>query len=372
LFLTELSVVNFKNIADAQLKFDPGFNCLTGLNGMGKTNCLDAIFMACVGKNHFNLTDQQLIKQGFEFCRIEADFHHDGIKNSVIIKLPSVGKKTISLDSKPYRKIADHLGRFPIVMIAPNDVEIVTGSGEVRRKFLDTTLCQIDTQYLDNLVAYNKILKQRNAYLKMISTSANADFNLLEAYDAQLSCHGHIIHEKRAQYISELCELFVLKYSAITSGSEKVHISYHSQLTEKPMLTQLQESRRKDQILERTSCGIHKDDLMILLEDREARKFASQGQSKSLLFALKFAEYQLISNKSAKLPILLLDDIFDKLDDIRVLNLMSVLKNGIFGQVFITDTSLPRLENILKEVFEKYFSFNVENGEIQPINHEKT
>ncbi len=372
MFLSDLKLFHFKNIEEGRLQFNSGLNCLTGLNGMGKTNCLDAIFTACVGKSHFNLTDQQLIKQGFEFCRIDSVFRQNDILNQVGIKIPSAGKKIITLDGKAYRKMGDHLGRFPVVMIAPNDTDIITGSSEVRRKFIDTTLCQIDHFYLTNLINYNKILKQRNAYLKMSNQTNSKDSILLEAYDLQLSSAGQIIFEIRNSYISELRDLFSIKYASITSGEEVVNIEYQSQLSEKPLMELLVDSRRKDQVLERTSSGIHKDDLLILIENRDSRKFSSQGQAKSLLFSLKFAEYQHLVKKSGMLPILLLDDVFDKLDDVRVVNLMKLIKNGQYGQVFITDTSFERLSKSISDLFENFRSYEVVDGVFKTSKHEKT
>lgn len=372
MFLSDLTLFNYKNIDSARLHFDAGLNCLTGLNGMGKTNCLDAIFTACVGKSHFNLTDQQIIKQGAEFCRIDALFISEGIRNQVIVKIPLAGKKLIELDGKAYRKMGDHLGKFPVVMIAPDDTEIITGSSEIRRKFMDTTLCQIDHAYTQNLINYNKILKQRNAFLKLSNLSGNRDLLLLDTYDSQLSSAGQQIFEARVQYIEELKGIFLEKYGLITSGKELVDIEYQSQLFSKSWIELLRESRQKDQILERTTCGIHRDDLIISIESRDSRKFASQGQSKSLLFSLKFAEYQFLSRKSGMVPVLLLDDIFDKLDDVRVQNLLSLINKGPYGQVFVTDTSIERLEKSISSLFDSFKSFEVENGNIKELKHEKT
>ncbi|HMX82894.1 MAG TPA: DNA replication and repair protein RecF [Saprospiraceae bacterium] len=366
MFLEEIKIAGFKNIEHAKLHFNPKINCLTGLNGVGKTNCLDAVFLLCVGKSHFNLTEQQLIKQGGNFFRVEGLFTNDNNdRKKVVIKLQDSGKKNISLDDKPYKKIAEHLGRFPVVMIAPDDTEIICGSSEVRRKFLDTTLCQTDRTYLDALTAYNKILKQRNAYLKMLSASGGADNDLLETYDKQLATPAHIIHDKRMKYTAELDTVFIEKFSSITSGDELVKTYYQSQLSDMSMVDLLANNRRKDLITERTNAGIHKDELQISIETREARKFASQGQQKSLLFALKFAEYTLLMRHTKVKPILLLDDIFDKLDDIRVRNLLGILKNGIFGQVFITDTSADRIKSVFSGTFDHFSLFAVEHGHLK-------
>lgn len=373
MFLSELSISGFKNIDRATIEFGNSINCLTGLNGMGKTNCLDAIFLLCVGKSHFNINDQQLIRQGSDFFRVDGIFHDkNDHKHKVSVKLQEAGKKSISLDGKPYRKIADHLGRFPVVMIAPDDTGIVTGASELRRKFVDTSLCQTDAAYLASLGAYNKILKQRNACLKMFSASGVQNIALLETYDVQLSSHASVIHLKRKEYIRQLNEIFMLKYGRITSGNEQVGVAYQSQLNDASMMNLLTECRRKDLATERTHAGIHKDDLVINIEQREARKFASQGQVKSLLFALKFAEYKLVRELSGSKPILLLDDIFDKLDDTRVHNLLDLLRSTNFGQVFITDTSSSRLGGIISGVFEDFCSFSVADGEIKPVIYEKT
>lgn len=334
---------------------------------MGKTNCLDAVFTLCVGKSHFNLSDAQLIENGKEFSRMEAVFEKEVKNFKLVMKLQQGVKKSISLDDKVYPKISDHIGTFPVVMVSPDDKEIVTGTPEGRRKFLDTTLCQISRKYLENLSAYGKILKQRNAYLKLGKNGSNISSQLLDTYDEQLSVFGYEIYEMRKEYIDKFTQEFTAQYDAISAKKEKIQILYNSHLNDGNLVSLLKESRRKDMILVRTSYGIHKDDLEISLDGMDARKFASQGQVKSILFSLKFTEYSILAESINTLPLLLLDDIFDKLDEKRVKNLMQLLKNGNFGQIMITDTSINRLQEFLTDFEAEFAHFEVENGNVKTI-----
>lgn len=363
MYLKELDLINFKNFEKNKLSFSHRLNCITGLNGQGKTNILDAIHCLCVGKSHFNLTDNQIIRTGQEFARLNGIFNLSDNIETIVLKVPMQGKKVLERNGVNYRKFADHLGLLPVVMIAPDSAEMITGTGEERRRFMDTSLCQIDNLYTSHLSGYNRILKQRNAHLKMLSSNSSPDI-LLDTYDRQLIEPSNYIYEARKKYIEELQQQFQECYKEISSGREEVKIQYQSQLSEQSIADLLKSNRQKDTILQRTRAGIHRDDILIYMDNMEARKFSSQGQIKSILFAIKFAEYHNLSQKRNSLAILLLDDIFDKLDNIRVLKLLGILSSNLFGQIFITDTTTERLIPSVQTIYSDFKSIRIDNGSI--------
>ncbi len=369
MYLIELTLNHFKNFEKNKLTFSSGLNCITGLNGMGKTNILDAIHCLCVVKSHFNLSDLQIIRTGEQFARLAGKFKIKDQFDQIVIKVPINAKKIVERNGTAYKRFADHLGLLPVVMIAPDSTEIITGSSEERRRFLDTTLCQVDHNYTINLTKYNKVLKQRNAYLKL-NKAQPIDLILLDAYDKQLIEPALYIHKIRKDYIEQLQPLIIENYAQISGGREEVRIEYNSQLSNNNMVELLESNRYKDQVSLRTNAGIHKDDITIYMNDLDARKFSSQGQIKSILFAAKFAEYNYLSKQIDSLPILLLDDIFDKLDSQRVNRLLEILSRPVFGQTFITDTTTERLLPMVAEMYEEYNSFKIENGKIIK-HHEK-
>jgi len=363
LYLKELELVHFKNFEKIKLSFSPRLNCITGLNGMGKTNILDAIHCLCVGKSHFNLTDLQIIQTSHEFARLSASFSLSDNIEHIVMKVPLNGKKILERNGVNYKKFADHLGLLPVVMIAPDSSEMITGTGEERRRFMDTALCQIDNRYTTYLSSYNRILKQRNAHLKMSINSTNNDL-LLDTYDKQLVEPSIYIYEARKNYIKDLQFKVSECYKEISSERETVEIIYQSQLAESDLLTLLQANRQRDLITHRTRIGIHRDDILIFMDGMDARKFSSQGQVKSILFSIKFAEYHYLSEKRKSLAILLLDDIFDKLDAVRVHKLLSILSSDLFGQIFITDTTTERLITGVQSIYTEFKSIRIDNGGI--------
>ncbi len=364
MWLQRLSLLNFKNYEEASLAFSPTINAFTGNNGAGKTNLLDAIHYLSLCKSYFNPIDSQQIKQGTDFFMIQGDFELQEKKEVISCSLKRNQKKQFKRNKKEYPRLADHVGMFPLVMISPYDVSIVMEGSEERRKFLDTAISQTDRQYLDEVIQYNKCLANRNALLKQIAHTAAYDPALLEIYDEQLAAFGANIFAKRKQFMGIFEELFNQHYSFLSADAERVSLVYESQLNHDSLPNLLKKNVEKDRILERTNCGIHKDDLVFSIHGMPLKKFGSQGQQKSFLIALKLAQYTYLKQQKGFEPILLLDDIFDKLDDLRTKKLMQKVSDHDFGQIFITDTSAERIRKIFDEIGEEVSIFAVQNGKI--------
>lgn len=364
MWLQRLSLLNFKNYEEASLAFSPTINAFTGNNGAGKTNLLDAIHYLSLCKSYFNPIDSQQIKQGTDFFMIQGDFELQEKKEVISCSLKRNQKKQFKRNKKEYPRLADHVGMFPLVMISPYDVSIVMEGSEERRKFLDTAISQTDRQYLDEVIQYNKCLANRNALLKQIAHTSAYDPALLEIYDEQLAAFGANIFVKRKQFMGIFEELFNQHYSFLSADAERVSLVYESQLNHDSLPNLLKKNVEKDRILERTNCGIHKDDLVFSIHGMPLKKFGSQGQQKSFLIALKLAQYTYLKQQKGFEPILLLDDIFDKLDDLRTKKLMQKVSDHDFGQIFITDTSAERIRKIFDEIGEEVSIFAVQNGKI--------
>lgn len=365
MWLQRLSLLNFKNYEEASLVFSPTINAFTGNNGAGKTNLLDAIHYLSLCKSYFNPIDSQQIKQGTDFFMVQGDFELQEKKEVISCSLKRNQKKQFKRNKKEYPRLADHVGIFPLVMISPYDVSIVMEGSEERRKFVDTAISQTDRQYLDELIQYNKCLANRNALLKQIAHTGAYDPALLEIYDEQLAVLGTTIFAKRNQFMQLFEALFNKHYSFLSGDAEQVCLVYESQLNQDTLNNLLKKSVEKDRILERTNCGIHKDDLVFSIHGLPLKKFGSQGQQKSFLIALKLAQYTYLKQQKGFEPILLLDDIFDKLDDLRTKKLMEKVSDHDFGQIFITDTSAERIRKIFDEIGEDVSIFAVQNGQIK-------
>jgi recF protein len=344
LYLKKLAVAQFKNYTASSFNFTERIIGICGLNGKGKTNLLDAVNYLCFTKSYFTKSDALTLQFGSDGFRLEGEFiaGDPGNEQKVVCIYRNMLKKELYLNDVPYEKFSGHIGKFPCVMIAPDDVEIITGGSEERRKFIDTVLSQMDPGYLQQLIMYNKVLLQRNSLLKRFAEQGNIDWNLLEVLDTQLIQPGIQIHTKRKIFTAQMIPVVSRFYNEIAGNDELVSLTYESQLNENNFNDLLQKCREKDLILQRSNTGIHKDDLGILLNDRIFKNIASQGQRKSLLFALKLAEFEILKKAKGFAPILLLDDVFEKLDDERMNNLLQwVSKDN--GQVFITDTHCERL-----------------------------
>lgn len=364
MYLQHLSVINFKNYASAELELSEGVNVFTGDNGAGKTNLLDAVHYLSLCKSYFNPIDSQQIKQGTDFFVINGLFIKDGKQESVSCGVKRNQKKQFKRNKKDYQRLADHIGLFPLVMVSPYDISIIIEGSEERRKFIDNVISQTDNHYLDELIAYNKVLINRNALLKQIADTGRYDPELLAVFDEQLSASGTRIFEKRKAFMESFTEIFNKHYQFLSEDAEQVDLVYESQLLQDDFASLLKKAMEKDRALERTTSGIHRDELQFAIHGMPMKKFGSQGQQKSFLIALKLAQYTYLYRQKGFKPLLLLDDIFDKLDDKRVTKLMQMVSNHDFGQVFITDTSKEKVSAIFKRIGIDIELFEVKGGMI--------
>ncbi len=360
--LQSLSLLNFKNCKEVNITFSPNVNCFAGNNGQGKTNLLDAIYYLSFCKSSYNQVDSQNIFHGESFFMIQGKYELNGETEDVYCGVKRNQKKVFKRNKKEYEKLADHIGLFPLIMIAPEDIELVSGGSEVRRKFIDGLISQFDKIYLNHLLEYQRALTQRNSLLKHFADKNMFDENALEIWDEQLIEKGNYIYEKRKTTLEQLSPIFQQYYETISVGKEAVALQYHSQLHQKDFRTLLKEARQKDRMFQYTTQGIHKDDLEFLLGEYPLKKIGSQGQQKTYLIALKLAQYDFSKQITGQSPILLLDDIFDKLDDSRVKQIISMVISHNFGQIFITDVNADRMKNILSEAGEDFMLLHVMNG----------
>ncbi len=345
--LSKISLTLFKNYEFTSFDFSSRVVGICGLNGKGKTNLLDAIYYCCFTKSYFTASDQLNIRFNQEGFRLEAQFEHSSIPQKVVCINRLGVKKEFYLNEVPYEKLSQHIGLLPTVMIAPDDIEIITGGSEGRRKLIDTILCQLDPQYLQQLMIYNRVLLQRNSLLKQFAEKGNVDEPLLQVLDQQLAAPGNYVFQKRKAFTAQLVPLVQNFYQQIAENDEVVRIGYESKLLQHSLEDLLIKNREKDGYLQRTNAGPHKDDLSFELNGQPFKSIASQGQRKSLLFAVKLAEFEIIKTSKGFAPLLLLDDVFEKLDESRMRNLLYRVCVQNNGQVFITDTHRGRLEQAL-------------------------
>lgn len=363
--LESLSLLNFKNISEAEFEFSPAVNCFLGLNGEGKTNILDGIHYLSLTKSYFNHRDNQNIKFDEPFFVAQGVFQKEEEKLNIYCGMKSGEKKTFKKNKKNYSKLADHVGLLPVVMISPNDSNLILEGSEVRRKFIDSIISQFDKEYLIKLMSYNKVLLQRNALLKQFAERGNFQEDMLEVMDMQIGPLGDWIFNRRKEFLEEFIPVFNVFYQEISNGKEEVSLIYDSQLTESNFEELLIKNRSKDRSANYSTQGIHKDDLEFTIKGHSLKKFGSQGQQKSYLIALKLATHSYTKEKKGFAPILLLDDIFDKLDDQRIDYLLGMIREGKLGQTFITDTSVEKVPNILKRLGIDFRAYEIEQGEIK-------
>jgi len=357
--LKKISLFNYKNISEASFDFDRKINCFVGKNGIGKTNVLDAIYQLSYGKSYFNPLAVQNIKHGEEFFVIDGEFEKNDRTEQIVCSLKKGQKKILKRNGKQYDKFSDHIGFIPLVIISPADRDLIVEGSETRRKFIDSVISQLDAGYLQQLIQYQKILNQRNALLKYFALNHVFENDTLAIYNEQLSGLGHAIFEKRKTFLADFIPIFNLHHQAITGSEETVQLVYESQLSDHNLLNLLQENISRDRMAHYTTVGIHKDDLSFEIDHYPIKKFGSQGQQKSFLIALKFAQFEFIKKQCGEKPILLFDDIFDKLDATRVGKIVEMVNNDEFGQLFISDTHSERTENIVKSTHQSYSIFNL-------------
>ncbi len=359
MYLKNLSLFNYKNFSEADFDFDNKINCFVGKNGIGKTNILDAIYHLSSGKSYFNPLAVQNIKHGQEFFVIDGTFEKEERLEQIVCSLKKGSKKILKRNSKPYEKFSDHIGFIPLVIISPADNDLIVEGSETRRKFIDNVISQLDKTYLQQLIQYQKIISQRNALLKYFALNQVFETDTLYIYNDQLDVIGQTIFDKRKQFLEEFLPIFNKHHQTISASEETVQIKYESHLFSDNLKTLLEQNITKDRILHYTSVGIHKDDLLFEIDHYPIKKFGSQGQQKSFLIALKLAQFEFVKKQFGDNPILLLDDIFDKLDEFRVQKIVSMVNNDDFGQIFISDTHPERTETIVKSTHQSYKIFNL-------------
>ena len=364
--LERIILTNFKNYAYQQLDCSPQLNGFVGLNGMGKTNLLDAIYYLCMTKSHFTNSDRYVVQHEAEFFRLEGIFSIDGQQERIVVKVQPGKKKQIERNDRPYERFTDHVGFLPVVLMAPDDTRLALEGSEERRRLLDNTLSQLDAHYLQHLLLYNRLLKQRNAYLKNADGRQPFRPALLATYDRQMEEPAAAIYARRMAFAEKYRPLFQTYYGAISGERETVDLEFRSQLSAGGSLAELLATvREKDRLLQRSTLGCHRDDLAFFIEGAPLKRFASQGQLKSFVLALKLAQYELLRQEKNTPPLLLLDDIFDKLDEERVRHLLALIIQRDFGQVFITDTHADRLCAVLEAAGAEFRMFEVSEGRVE-------
>lgn len=368
MFLQSLSLQYFKNYEKAEVSFCDHFNCLVGINGSGKTNILDAIHYLSATKSAFHALDSQSIAHGSQYFVINGQFEISGTESKVHCSLKKNSRKMFKVNDLEYEKLSEHVGRFPVVLIAPNDDELIRESNEVRRKFFDSIISQYDSVYLKALIKYNYYLKQRNALLKSMAESDQVDKVMLESYDEPLIKTAQEIAKKRAIFIDEFLPHFQSNYAKIAGKREQVSIGYHTKVLSDLYQEEYRKGIQKDIITQRTNLGIHRDEFLFEIDELLIKKYGSQGQQKSLLISLKLAQFEFVKSHLGLTPILLLDDIFDKLDDGRIQELMHIISSEDFGQVFVTDAREERTRKLLQGKFESMKIFRVANNCLEEID----
>lgn len=347
---TNISLTQFRNYTFESFNFSERVIGICGTNGSGKTNLLDAIHFLCFTKSYFGINDIASARNGMQGFRIEASANIEKEAYNAVCILRETNRKEFSLNGELYKKFSEHIGKFPCVMVAPDDTALITGSSEERRKFIDTILSQLYPAYLQQLIDYNKILQQRNSFLKAAAEKNLVDEELLNVFDKQLSEKGQPIYLQRKKFLEVILPLVHEQYISIAEKHDGIALQYYSQLHSATLNELLTETRQRDLFVQRTGCGIHKDDLEISISGQPFKTLASQGQRKSLLFALKLAEFIILKNQKGFAPILLLDDVFEKLDEQRMQNLLRKVCVEERAQVFITDTHKQRLHKALDEL----------------------
>ena len=359
MILKSLSLLNYKNFDSKSFVFNDKINCIVGNNGLGKTNILDAIYHLSFGKSYFNPVATQNIKHDEDFFVINGEYQKENMPEKIVVSLKRGQKKVIKRNGKIYDKFSDHIGLLPLVIISPADRDLIIEGSDTRRKFIDSVISQSDKNYLSDLIKYTKVLAQRNALLKYFALNHTFNADTIDVYNTQLNDYGTRIFEKRDAFLKAFIPVFKSRYKVISNDKEDVELVYESDLFNNNLSTLLQNNINKDRALQYTNVGIHKDDLSFNIKEHPIKKFGSQGQQKSFLIALKLAQFDFIKTQSGVNPILLLDDIFDKLDENRVSQIIKLVNDEHFGQLLISDTHPERTEDVIKQVHQSYEMFKL-------------
>lgn len=367
MYIEDISIVNYKNLKDVKATFSPRLNCLIGNNGAGKTNLMDAIYYLSFCKSFFNAVDQLNISHDESFFMLKGHYQRLDSAEHITCGFQLGQKKQFKRNTKLYKKLMNHIGLLPLVMISPSDTNLILGGSDERRKFMDGVISQYNQTYLDELLKYNRALLQRNNLLKQFAAGMPFDRELLLIWDSRLAEYGLRIHTERKKFIEKLIPVFQKYYTFISQGNEQVGLLHKSDLYDNNPEQLLDESLPKDRAAQYTTTGIHKDELVFNIDAYPIKKLGSQGQNKTYLVALKLAQYEFIKEISGMTPILLLDDIFDKLDRHRVEQIVKVVSGEAFGQIFITDTNREHLDAIIKKMNTDFRIFNVDSGSIKPF-----
>lgn len=366
MILTDLSIINYKNIAQAELNFSPKINCFIGNNGMGKTNLLDAVYYLSFCKSYTNPVDTQIIKHDADFCMLQGKYvFEDSSQEEIYSGIRRRQKKQFKRNKKEYERLSDHIGLIPLVMISPADSDLITGASDGRRRFMDIAISQFDKEYLRALVKYNKALQQRNALLK--NDEELIDNTLLELWEDQMVESGEVIHKRRAEFIQKLTPIFNDFYNRVSRSTENVSFDYISQLNDGDFKSKMIANRQRDMIIGHTATGIHRDELEMLLDGFPIKKVGSQGQNKTYFVSLKLAQFKYLLETGETTPILVLDDIFDRLDSSRVEEIVKLVSEPEFGQIFLSDTNRESLDRILERLNNDSHLYSVADGEIKLI-----
>lgn len=367
MFLQQLKLTDFKNYGSAELKFSDKINCFIGNNGAGKTNLLDAIYYLSFCKSYFNAIDQQNIRHNTDFFSVQGYYLRNGEKDQVSCVQKRNHKKSFKFNKKETERLADHIGRIPLVMISPYDRDLINEGSELRRKFIDGVIAQFDPMYLDELIKYNRALLQRNTLLREFAEMGRFDTDLISIWEMQMQQAGSVIFEKRKEFLKTFIPIFQKYYSIVAGTSETVQLVYESGLYHSTLIELFQKNFEKDKALRYSTVGIHKDDLLFIIDDFPLKKFGSQGQQKSFVIAIKLAQFEFTRQIMGYKPILLFDDIFDKLDDLRVSQLIQLVSNDNFGQVFISDTQQQRIRRLFEQSPIDHRIFEVVSGEVHAL-----
>ena len=360
--LEKITVADFRNIRLQELEFSPNLNCISGNNGEGKTNLLDAIYYLSMTKSAFSATDRYNFRYGISSFSICGTYlMPNSLESRFSIQVDLTGEKKVRRDDKPYGKVSSHIGILPVVMVSPEDISLISESGEERRRFVNSVLSQMDREYLVSLQQYNRLLQQRNRMLKDLQ----ADRDLLSVFDSRLQAYAEPVHEARKKFTDDIRPVISEYYRMLSGGSEQVDVRYRSDLEKGALADLLASSYEKDRILKYTSAGIQRDDFEFSMNGWPIRKCGSQGQQKSFLVSLKFAQYEIMKRCCGFAPLLLLDDVFDKLDMNRISNLLSMVSGSDFGQIFITDSNKVRMAGIVDRITEDRAYFEVSAGEFR-------